>query len=225
MKIAKLTMKKYIIIALISILSFGAAAQGTIGLKFSPVLSTNRVQTELDDIDARNNGVGMRFIFGPTVDIFLAENYYISTGLFYTNKRLGFEIDSIGVPSSEWEGYSEVYDLQYVQIPLSIKMLTNEIALDTKLYFQIGAQAEILIDQERKDKNYDYVDQFKFYDFSIQFAVGLEYSIGMNTILFGGIVYNRGLVPVLKDYNIAVTNNYMVEMKNNLIGLDIGIKF
>src|SRR5699024_4570828 len=131
-------MKRYCLVLGLFLILFTANAQTKIGIKVSPLLSVNRVSTDDGNIAAASDGVGLRFSFGPIVDFFLKENYYFSTGILYTPKRAGISIkDELGIQRSE------DYKLQYLQIPAMIKLFTNELALDTRVYFKFGAIPEI----------------------------------------------------------------------------------
>jgi hypothetical protein len=198
-----------------------AYAQSTIGLKFSPTLSTNRVShTSGEGYSVSSNGVGGRFIFGPIFDLFITDNYYFSTGLLFAPKRIGITVTDPTLPTPATA--QQVYNLQYLQLPANLKLFTNELALDTRVYFQLGGSLDFKISGKAQD-DYDipYIERTRLFDFSIQLGTGVEYRLGYNTILFGGFMYNRGLVN-------AVTRSpgeLGMNVRNDLLGLDLGIKF
>lgn len=189
-----------------------AYAQSNIGIKFSPTLSTNRIDAGPgSSVDP--NGVGGRFIFGPIFDLFITDNYYFSTGLLFAPKRVG-----VSGP-----GEQQAYNLQYLQLPANLKLFTNELALDTRVYFQLGGSLEVLISSNPQDTYANpIIDRTRFFDFSIQLGTGVEYRLGYNTILFGGFMYNRGLVNVVSQSRADLAG---LRVRNDLIGLDLGIKF
>ncbi|UII28399.1 hypothetical protein LVD15_08210 [Fulvivirga maritima] len=51
---------------------------------------------------------------------------------------------------------------------------------------------------------------------------GLDYKIGLNTSLFAGVSYNRGLVNLVGDRSDMVDK---FSLKNDYFGLDLGVKF
>lgn len=196
-----------------------AYAQSKIGIKFSPTLSTNRISFTGEGYSVSSNGVGGRFIFGPIFDLFVTENYYFSTGLLFAPKRIGISVtDRLAGRTSD-----QVYNLQYLQLPASLKLFTNEMALDTRVYFQIGGALDVKIASNAKD-DYDirYIDQTRFFDFTVQLGTGVEYRLGYNTLLFGGFFYNRGLVNAVTS---TTPEGLDINIKNDLVGLDLGIKF
>lgn len=199
-----------------------AYAQSKIGIKFSPTLSTNRASlvsgTGYDDVNP--NGVGGRFIFGPIFDLFVTDNYYFSTGLLFAPKRIG--ISATGANVSTTAPPQQVYNLQYLQLPANLKLFTNELALDTRVYFQLGGSLDVKISSKpQADYNTPLIERTRLFDFSIQLGAGVEYRLGYNTILFGGFMYNRGLVNAVTRSR----DDLVMDVKNDLLGLDLGVKF
>lgn len=208
-------MKKYLLISAFCLLTTFGYTQTKMGLKFSPVLSVNRVNSDSDTQNFSTNGVGARVSFGPIIDFFLRENYYFSTGLLYTPKRAGIKA------SRNNETIEEEYSLQYLQIPVTLKLFTNELALDKRLYFQVGGLNEIKLNE--KDNEGDVlVEKFRFFDFSLLVGLGLEYRLGVDTTVFGGISYNRGIFNVASRQSGGYDD---FKLKNDLLSLDFGMKF
>ncbi len=209
-------MRKLVLLVVAVLALQTAHAQSKIGIKFSPTLSTNRINDEDPDNAFSSNGVGGRFIFGPIVDLFITDNYYFSTGLLYAPKRAGLTITPTSGPKIQ-----ESYKLQYLQLPATLKLFTNELALDTRVYFQLGGLLEVKISEKPQKNGFVYVERFRPFDISIHLGTGVEYRIGYNTLLFGGFFYNRGLINTVTQTLGAVD----VNIKNDLVGLDIGVKF
>src|SRR5690606_30189612 len=195
-------------------LFYQAQAQTQIGVKISPMLSVNRVASDDNNISATSDGVGFRASFGPFVDFFLRENYYFSTGLLYTPKRAGITIRDSVIEQSE------DYKLQYLQLHATLKMFTNELALDTRLYFQVDVMPEIKI-HEKNTSGDTFVRKFRAIDFSVIAGFGVEYRLGVSSTAFAGISYSRGLINAAsKRYE-----NHDFKLKHDLISLDFGLKF
>jgi len=209
-------MKRFIFVIVLLIGSIEAFTQVKIGLQLSPTISSNRVETQSDTYQIENDGSKLKFRFGIISDFLITNNYYFSTGLLYAPKRVALKYKPIGMNTE-----LEEYDLQYLQIPLTMKLYTNEITLDTKLFFNLGANLEIAI-SEKFDKDNILIEDFKFFDTSLVLGVGIERKIGTNTAAYGGISYNRGLVnPINKSLDVGEK----ILLKNDLISFDLGIKF
>lgn len=218
-------MKKFLISILISLLaaSFAFAQETKFGFRLAPSLALNSVKG--DDIE--KNGAGIRFGAGIFADFPLKENVYFSTGLNFTLKRIGLK---------NKEGEKSVYDLQYIQLPLTLKFYTNEVTSKMKIYFNVGGTIDTKIAENAKkddtgSKAYAKTQDkplFFFLDAGMLLGAGIEYQAGSSTALFAGLSYNRSLLnninPSLKDLNgEKVANN--IRLSASLINLDLGVKF
>lgn len=213
-------MPKYILITCLFVASaLSCFGQFKLGIQFSPTFSTNRIEASSDSLNIDTDGTGLRMAFGPIIDYQIKDNYYFSSGLLFVSKRVGVEAsrkDGTGLP------VRETYGLQYLQVPLSLKLFTNEVAIDKKFYFQLGTTLEFAIDEKKKSDDNFLVEEFKLFDSSLLLGFGLEYKLGINTTLFGGFSYHRGLFNVVGEQAALDTD---LKLKNDYLGLDIGVKF
>ena len=208
-------MKRILITGLLLAAAAVAEAQPKIGLVFGPSISTNRVKFKANNGDITNDGSALRFKFGLEVDMPISDSYVFSTGLIYAPKRAGFTVESIGNTAQE------DYKLQYLQLPLTLKLYTNEIQPDIKAYFQLGFLAEVKIFSEPFEDDYVLIEDFKLYDTSFVFGAGVEYGAGLSSLLYGGIFYNRGLINVVDEANI--TDDLAARL--DMFTLQVGLKF
>jgi len=195
-----------------------AFAQVEIGLHFGPALSVNRVSGGTDSLQLNSNGVGGRVSLGVNADFIITDNYHFSTGLWFATKRAGLEARSRPLSTV----VKESYNLQYLQIPLSLKLYTSEVALDKRIYVQLGLLNEVLVFNEPSQDNHVLIENFRPVDFSVLLGTGLEYRIGLNTLVYGGISYQRGLVNAVQDPTEALPD---LVLKNDLLVLQLAIKF
>lgn len=209
-------MKKLLFSALILFSVSIAEAQVRFGFKAAPNISFNRINSEADNTDFNTDGVGLRFQLGPIFDFEFKENHYFSTGILFTSKRSAFSADSAGATPPT---FNEDYSPQYLQIPVTLKLFTEEIGLDKKIYFQFGGTIDFMTNSEGEEENI--VQSFRFIDLNSLLAIGLEYGIGINTKIFGGLIYQRGLLNVIND-NIYGDN---FKLRNDFVGLELGIIF
>lgn len=196
-----------------------AFSQTEVGIIVSPSLSANRVATEDYSPSIKAGGARLKLALGAFADVFLAENYYFSSGISLATKNAG-----VKYVSSTAGQASEEYRLQYIQIPLTLKLFTNEVALDKRIFVQFGILNEIKIDEKRQTGNTtgEAIGGFRFYDFSGLLRAGLDFRIGYDTSVFAAISYTRGLTNVLRDHSYPVAS---LQIKNDIVGLDFGIKF
>jgi hypothetical protein len=210
---------KYFITASLVILMLNASiAQTKLGLKLSSSIIAQRI-TQSDDSIAVNNGSNA---FNPAVTLFvdlpLSNNYYFSTGIGYISKRINVEVSGSDMNSTQ----NKSYNTQYIQLPATIKLYTNEIALDKKLYFQFGPLIEVAIHTKENDNNVLVIQKMQPVDVSLLFATGIEIQLAPQTSMQISVNYTRGLINVVSKTAISADN---LVIKNDLYGIDIAVKF
>ena len=227
-------MKKIILPVLLSLVLSNAIAQVDLGIQIAPSISANRVSNDIADFKLENNGTQLSFTGGLIMDYYMTEHIALSTGIWYANKKATLKV-----------GESQVdYSLQYLQVPISVKMFTNNITDKMRLYFQGGVTGELkLTEKALNDQAKELKKNTKFaklYDIGLLISAGVEYNIGTSNKLYGGITYNRGLVnvyteemrTVIKDQAKATTDtpdedidSSKMSFNNNILSLVIGFKF
>src|SRR5690606_12213494 len=110
-------MKKWVLFLVCCFSSFVGFTQINMGIQVSPSLSFSRLNETSDSADLSSTGVGGKFQVGVFSDFLISKSYYFSTGLFFVPKRIALQDNR--TPSVE-----EVYHLQYLQIPLTLKLFT-----------------------------------------------------------------------------------------------------
>jgi hypothetical protein len=195
--------------------SFG---QTELGIMLSPSLSVNRITTETGIYNLTSGGAKVKLSVGAFADLFLRENYYFSTGLFLIPKNVTIRY----TPDIGLGQIRESFRVQYLQIPASIKLYTNEVALDRRIFAQFGFLNEIKINQKAQTEFNNVLRNFRLFDISLLIRGGLDFRLGYNTSLFTGISYTRGLTNVLGRHSLS---NESLNIKNDLLSLDVGIRF
>lgn len=209
-------MKKIFSVLIFFLVFNSLSAQVKIGLRVAPHVSTTSVTVE----GSASNGIsagdaGLRYSIGPVIDAFFSDNYAFSSGIWFTTRVISTKAQTT---SGKVESKTNA---QYVQIPVSIKLFTNEISDDLKLYFQLGSTLDLLIDQKLVDAQPGKSADLRSFNAGILAGAGVEYQMGTNTSLFGGITYNRGLINTVGDSKVRESH----QVNSNQIGLEIGIKF
>ena len=204
-------MKKFLF-SLLILLSIGTTAQVKLGLKLAPVITSNRAKNDAQTVE--NDGSKMKFSLGLVADKVLSDTYYFSTGLIYLPKRASFR-NADGTVEEE-------YKLQYLQIPASLKLFTNELAPDIKAYLQVGSALEIKVFDEAEDPSFVNVEKFTPIDIPVIIGGGIEYRAGINTTLFGGFSYQRGLINTVNEASAAFED---LQLRNTVFSIDLGVKF
>lgn len=227
-------MKKISLLLFSIVFVFAAEAQVTLGLRLSPTYCMNRVKdlNNADNISFSNNGAGLRFAFGPSIDFKFGDNYAFSTGAWYLSSRAGLSTLTTDPSTSIQTSYSEVVSIQSIQVPITFKAFTNEIATDVKLYFQLGGLATINFYEKYKESNPalvgSYDNKYNIVDLSLYMGAGVSYNIGESNAIFAGVYYNRGLMNLFDGSTVpGTTEKYKDAAKYNmdLIGLECGVTF
>ena len=192
--------------------SVAASAQVKLGLKLAPVIVSNRAAN--DSLTAENDGSVVKMSVGLIADKSFAETYMISTGLIYVPKRSAFRDSRLGV--------LEEYNVQYLQIPLTVKLFTNEVAPDLKVYFQVGGALEIKVFDEPLDPTYSLIEKFNPVDVPVILATGIEFRAGLSTTIFAAFSYQRGLTNVIKTPAASIDD---LAIRSTVASIDLGVKF
>lgn len=212
-------MRKYIISALL-ILSFSSvlfSQDYRIGIKLAPTLSNVRTSVGDGGTSLKRDGSAVKFLLGAFVDIPFKENYFFHGGVNFATKSTKISAQN-GVSALRLEEY----DHEYLQIPLLLKLYTNELMLDTRLFFNFGIIPEIRLNTASEDPGNLLITEFSDFDLAGNFGGGVERSIGVNTRIFAGLNYNIGFLNTVKAQSTAYNE---FTLKSNLFSLEIGIKF
>lgn len=208
---------------LIFILAFNflcAAAQDS-GVRFGLTLSPHVSWLSSGDKELKANGPYLGFSYGMLVDILIPTNYAFATGILvsYEGGKLTY------VDSTKFNSYPDLlyppgtevdYKIQYIEIPLSLKLRTNQIGYIT--YFgQFGLQGGIAIRSRADlttlsgDLNETKVNFGKDVtpgNIGLLVGAGLEYQLSGNTALLVGLQFHNGFVDVTdnpKNYKSSST--------------------
>ena len=196
------------------------ASQIRLGLTAHPTFGFLKLE------NGKGNGLSTGFSYGLMSDFEFAENYCFATGLTVTTINGTGTILNYQPYHSEAAGntdYDVKFKMQYLQIPLSIKLKTDE-KDDMKWYGQFGLTTDFRIgarqDVERGNTplvdDIKATDNTKFFRAGMIIGGGVEYRLSGKTSLLGGLTYNNGITNIAK-------NNHSV--KNHYVGVNIGVFF
>jgi hypothetical protein len=229
-----------ILFCLLTIMSFAQTTKTTtskyrLGFKVSPNVSWLAS-------DNSNMSVGdksLQFGYGLNFDIFFAENYAIGTGLNINNtggkysyfaEYTGDDIDAAGTAITNMKQVgliSRDLRLQYLQIPLTFKMKTNEIGYLTYwgqfglgLNMNLKALSNDDIDYlyyqnkntfawEKSNRenstisSNDIKNEVNIFSSNLIFAAGVEYNLSGNTSILAGLTFQNGFTDALKGNGVV----------------------
>lgn len=177
------------------------------GVKLAPNLSWISPDTEGYEYD----GMQMGFSWGFLADITLTENYFVKTGfnIDYFNAKLSYpeqrsltETD----PSMTLGNLDRKYKLQYLELPVTLKMRTNKFG-EFAFYGEIGFGAAFNLRAKAEDKftygnntvesEADIKDEIALVKGSLIVGAGLEYFIDESTTIITSLIFSNGLSNIL----------------------------
>jgi hypothetical protein len=168
------------------------------GLKLSPTLAWFKPSGEI-----KGDGAKIGFAYGLVADINFTANYAFETGIDVTYRGGKIKYDFDKKASST---------LQYIELPLTLKLKTNEIGYMTyfgKFGFAPGVNIRATGDISKSDINVP--------NLALIVGLGTQYSLGGKTSLLVGVTFNNGFLDVLKLKEAKATTNFLA--------LDLGVMF
>ena len=161
--------------------------------------------------------------------------------MFLTTNGGGLEYpDSISIDDTTMRSVTTIrkHNLQYVEIPLTIKLKTNEIGYIT-YYGKFGVGTAFLVKARANDvsedpnitlvvEDRDIRDKINFFRASLIIGAGMEYSLGGNTSFVASIIYNNGFTNVFQKNLKSITiegETHKVQAKSAYLALNVGVLF
>ncbi len=232
-------MKKLTVIVLFILTSIVSKAQSDEGLHFGLKITPSLAWLRTDSKSVETNGSKFGFSYGLITEFKFAEHYAFATGLDITyrggNLKSTFSINDGTTNIVTVNEFAST--LQYIEIPITLKLKTNEIGSLTYFLqagvapgFNIRARSDIksvvetttlstgdkiTTNSELNDE--DIQDDTNNLNVSMLIGGGVEYTLTGSTVLLVGIQFNNGLLDISDDPDIKANSN--------LLGLSIGILF
>lgn len=224
--------KKLSCLVILACISFFVHAQDPhklrIGFQFTPEVTW--LKSKSINLENRRSMIG--FNFGPVFDYNFGSNYAITTGVIISRSRGSlFYEDSTKFNSRPDYLYSSAltvdYNLQYIELPIAIRLKTNEIGYMT--YFgvfgvvpAINISASGEFDEPAKESHIpeSFSKDVSLPNLSMLISAGAAYSISTNTSAFFSVNFYNGLIDVTDN-----PKNYKTKAVLNRLGLTAGIMF
>jgi hypothetical protein len=197
------------------------------GLHADPVISW----FASDIKQTKNDGARPGFNFGLTYNKYFSPNYSFSTGISLLNA--GGRLVSSDTTEMEFSNFKSIvlpgkpviYKIQYLTIPIGLKLQTNQIGyitffsdlgLDPKVV--IGGKADI---PSNKISGENATKELRMFNLSYHVTGGIEYSIGGTTALVLGLNFDNNFLDVTKDNGKQLKD----VVTHKILGFRIGIIF
>lgn len=225
-----------VIVTLIAGNNFAQTKAFRFGFKLAPNLGWITPNTE----GYESTGTVPGFSWGFVSDFALTDNYFLKTGfgMDFLNGKLDYPHemdieDDLEIEDLREGTLSRKYKLRYLDIPLMIKMRTNQFG-NIAYFGEIGLNNSFRLNAKAKDK-FTYGSNFKegepdlkeevvFFKEALVFSAGIEYNIDESTSLTGGLTFSNGLTDMLQGQN---TINITLDQKARIhyFALVLGVMF
>lgn len=196
-------------------------------VKFNVQVSPQFAWLNSDDNAVEPNGSIFHMQVALQMDYFFAENYAFALGLGINNLGGNLlysdstEFNSKGDILLAEPGQSVKMNLQYIDIPLGLKLKSEELGYAT-FFLQLGFNPMININAKGStndgvmDKD-DIRENIHLFCLGYHAGLGVEYQLGGSTALVGGLRWSAGLTDV--------TDNDRANVKTNAVTIHLGILF
>lgn len=214
-------MKKILIlIALIAAASLAGAQDFELGLKAHPVFGW--IKPSSDNMGSDGGLTG--FSYGLMGDFYISDRYSFATGLGITSTG-----GKVREPDEEGNTVLSKYRLQYVEVPLTLRLKTDQngplvfyglFGLEGAVNVKARADRTIVSladpDVKTDQSKLDVDDEITAFRLGLSIGGGAIYDLSGNTRLLGGLTFNNGFTDVFEGRRKG-TASY--------IALNIGVFF
>ena len=188
------------------------------GLKVAPSLTWIKTDTK----GLTSEGTKFGFGYGLMTEFRFSKQYYFATGVDITYRG-----GNLKESNSNYDTTTTVeknYTLQYVELPITMKLKTNEIGHyvyflqfgvapginirakgDTKTTTQIGSHPVSL----EEENGVDIKDDINILNLSMIISAGLEYNLSGTTNFLTAVTFNNGFLDVFDGDAIKGNTNFL----------------
>jgi hypothetical protein len=199
--------------------TFGIHADPSIGWFSSDLRST------------RNDGARPGFNFGLTVNRYFSENYSFSTGI--TIAHAGGRLVSSDTTIMEFTNFNSLvlpgkpvtYNINYVVIPIGLKLQTNQIGYLT-FFSDLGIDPKIVTGGKADIPSLSITkenagNELRLFNLSYHITAGIEYSLGGTTALVLGLNFDNNFLDITKDNGDQPSD----KVSHKLLSFRLGVNF
>jgi hypothetical protein len=206
-----------------------AAQSISFGVFAEPVISWFSSDTK----DTRNDGARAGFCFGFNFYKYFTANYAFSTGVnilsaggrIYNTSSIDMQFNNMlkSIPENE----KVTYKVQYLGIPIGLKLKTNQIGYIT-FFTDLGIDPKIVIGGKVDINNPDIkgesaMKELNKFNLAYHIMPGIEYSLGGSTAVFFGLGFEKNFLDLTKD--IEINSQPVDKIAHNILKFRFGVNF
>jgi opacity protein-like surface antigen len=213
--------KKFVFVIILLFTAYGLSAQSDQKLHFGLKAAPSLAWLSSDTKEFVSDGTTLGFTYGLITEFTFSDSYAFATGIdvSYRGGSSKFSdkvFDTTRVVETD-------YTLQYIELPLTLKLKTNEIGHFT-YFLQVGLSPGYNIRSRADAKttkninsyttvteedDQDISESINNFNLAMIIGAGLEYTLSGNTVLLTGITFNNGFLDIIDSENIKANSNYL----------------
>jgi len=182
--------------------------------------------------NVKNDGSRAGFNFGLTFNSYFAPNYSFSTGISLVNaggRLVGYDTTVLefrnSIKSIVSPGEPVTYKIQYLSIPLGLKLQTNQIGYIT-FFTDLGLDPKVVIGGKidvpsQNISGENAVNELNIFNLSYHITAGIEYSLGGTTAIVVGLNFDNNFLDITKD-NIGQLED---KISHKILNFRLGVIF
>jgi len=188
-----------------------------------------------DNSTIANKGARPGFNFGVSFNKYFGPNYAFSTGIniisaggrlissdttiFYLSHSQTLKLVKVN------PGEAIVYKIQYLSVPLGLKLQTNQIGYIT-FFTDLGVDPKVVIGGKadipsRSIKGENALEEIRMFNMSYHIIAGIEYEVGGNTAMVLGLGFDNNFFDITKEKG----NQPVDKISHKLLSFRLGVNF
>ena len=216
-----------ILLLVLSPTTINAQQKISFGIHADP--SVNWFSSDISQV--KNDGARAGFNFGLTYNKYFTPNYSFSTGITLT--RTGGRLINSDTTSMEFANFRSkvlpgnpiVYKIQYLAIPIGLKLQTNQIGYLT-FFSDLGLDPKIAVSRKVDIPSLSISGEnaknaVNLFNLSYHITAGIEYSLGGSTALVFGLNFDNNFMDATKDNG----NKYNDKVSQKSLSFRFGVNF
>jgi hypothetical protein len=197
------------------------------GIHADPLISW--FSTDINQV--KNDGARPGFNFGLTYNRYFTPNYAFSTGI--SLMRAGGRVVSSDTTVMEFTNFNSTvlpgnavtYKIQYLVIPIGLKLQTNQIGYLT-FFSDLGLDPKVVISRKADIpslgiKGENARNEIGLFNLSYHITAGIEYSIGGTTALVFGLNFDNNFLDITKDNGKQLND----KVSQKILSFRFGVNF
>ena len=184
-----------------------------------------------DNNGIKNDGARPGFNFGLKFNRYFTPNYSFSTGIniLSAGGRLVCKdttnLEFSNFTSTVLPGDPVIYKIQYLSVPVGLKLQTNQIGYLT-FFTDLGIDPKVVIGGKADIPSLDIsgenaTNELRLFNLSYHITAGVEYSLGGSTALVLGLNFDNNFLDITSENGDQLND----KISHKIVSFRIGVNF